>query len=214
MPETKKKRFDSIRHGNTMWIGIIFFASAWMFVLGVFVGRGTAPVKFDMEKLRNELIALKKTVIDEDKKRFDLFMETAKRKTNLGFYEALRGPKEEDNADQPLLKKTTAGPAQKLAASGEPEKNTSSATRKTVSGPDTGNLTIQVGSFREMATADQVVAELKGEGYRAYRIVGKVSGRGVWYRVRIGYYANTAEAQETIQRLKKNKYNPLLIKWQ
>ena len=33
----------------------IVFISAWMFILGVFVGRGTAPVKFDIKKLSREL---------------------------------------------------------------------------------------------------------------------------------------------------------------
>ena len=75
-------------------------------------------------------------------------------------------------------------------------------------------MTIQVGSFKEIKTADKEVATLKGNGYRAYRVIGKVAGKGEWYRVRVGYYANKAEARKTMERLKKDKYSPLLIKWQ
>ena len=56
-PSTK-----TMRRGTTLWLCIIFFVSAWMFVLGVLVGRGTAPVHFDIESLQKELAALKEAV--------------------------------------------------------------------------------------------------------------------------------------------------------
>ncbi len=54
--------------------------------------------------------------------------------------------------------------------------------------PD-GEFTIQVGVFRDAKHADQKVRELKREGYPAYSVQ---SGAGV--RVRIGYFANRADA--------------------
>lgn len=218
MPETKKTLFDSIRHGNTMWIGMIFFASAWMFVLGIFVGRGTAPVKFDIEKLQKELLALKKTVIDADKKQLKVYMETAKKKMDLGFYEALKMSEGGDKPGKTPLKQTSVRATKRRERSEISKGKTDSAPREagseTEAGPRATNLTIQVGSFKEMATADRVVAELRGTGYQAYRTIGKVAGKGVWYRVRVGYYADKADARDTIQRLKKDRYKPLLIKWQ
>ena len=60
-PSTKKKNTPSPqkRKGLVLQIGLIFFVSIWMFILGVFVGRGTAPVQFDIEELQKELAALK-----------------------------------------------------------------------------------------------------------------------------------------------------------
>ena len=55
--------------------------------------------------------------------------------------------------------------------------------------PD-GQFTIQVGVFRDAKRADQKVRELKDAGYPAYRLQ---SGAGV--RVRIGYFANRADAE-------------------
>ena len=53
------------RKGVFLGICLIFFISAWMFVLGILVGRGTAPVHFDIEVLQKELIALKESIIKQ-----------------------------------------------------------------------------------------------------------------------------------------------------
>ena len=54
--------------------------------------------------------------------------------------------------------------------------------------PD-GQFTVQVGVYRDAKRADQKVRELKDEGYPAYSVQ---SYAGV--RVRIGYFANRADA--------------------
>jgi len=217
MPESKKKRFDSMRQGKTMWIGMIFFASAWMFVLGVFVGRGTAPVKFDLEALQNELIALKNTVLKEEEKRFERYMEKAKDKTNLGFYEDLKASDREDEIELSPLQEVATPPTEKRSLSAASTGMTDKAAKTTGSGATArkeSNLTIQVASYREMSAADEMVKKLKRNGYQAYRVTGKVAGKGVWYRVRIGYYTSKTEAQSDLVRLRKDEYSPFLIKWQ
>ena len=37
------------------WACVIFFICAWMFVIGVLVGRGTAPVSFDIAGIQKKL---------------------------------------------------------------------------------------------------------------------------------------------------------------
>ena len=54
--------------------------------------------------------------------------------------------------------------------------------------PD-GQFTVQVGVYRDAKRADQKVRELKDEGYPAYSVQ---SDAGM--RVRIGYFANRADA--------------------
>ena len=54
--------------------------------------------------------------------------------------------------------------------------------------PD-GQFTVQVGVYRDAKRAEQKVRELKDEGYPAYSVQ---SDAGV--RVRIGYFANRADA--------------------
>ena len=37
------------------WLGVIFILCAWMFVVGLLVGRGTAPVQFKVDGLQTKL---------------------------------------------------------------------------------------------------------------------------------------------------------------
>lgn len=57
--------------------------------------------------------------------------------------------------------------------------------------PD-GAFVVQVGSYRDLAGAEQVVRKLKDEGYPAYRIAGP---EGKTYRVRIGFFRTRDEAE-------------------
>jgi len=227
--EKEKKSFELKQHGTAIWIGMIVFSSAWMFVLGIFVGRGTAPVKFDIEKLQKELIALKEIVIKEEQKRFKVYSEAAQKKTNLGFYEALKETKSGAGL-QTEIPKQTKKPASKKAVSKRKtpkssQKSRSQSAAVAKKAPDgkiadsgkTGgsekNLTIQIASLRKAKSADEMVAKLKNRGYRAYRTIGKIPGKGVWYRVRVGYYKNRADAETTLKKLKKDNLTAYLVKW-
>jgi cell division protein FtsN len=71
--------------------------------------------------------------------------------------------------------------------------------------------TIQVAAFKSGQDADNLVAELKQKGFSAYRAIGKVPGKGIWYRVRIGEFKNKAEAGSTIAKLKTAGKKPILV---
>jgi len=69
---------SSYKKGLAKW-GLIIFVSAWTFVLGILVGRETAPVKFSISEIEKKLADLKSEVIGEEKKKFDvLFHEELK----------------------------------------------------------------------------------------------------------------------------------------
>ena len=63
----------------------------WMFILGLLVGRGTAPVRFDIERLQDELAALKAATIEETVQRYQVAFQELDREKDLGFHEALGG---------------------------------------------------------------------------------------------------------------------------
>ncbi|MCP4350499.1 MAG: SPOR domain-containing protein [Desulfobacterales bacterium] len=70
---------------------MLFFFSAFMFFLGVIVGRGTSPVKFfDSENLRTELAALKKAAVEEEIEQIKIESNELNNKPDLGFYEGLK----------------------------------------------------------------------------------------------------------------------------
>ena len=74
-----------------------------------------------------------------------------------------------------------------------------------------GRLSIQVASVKDRKAADAMVAKLLKKGYRARRVMGKVPGKGIWYRVRIGYFEKKGDAAETLRRLEKDRYKGMLV---
>ncbi len=198
--------------GTGKWICLIFFASAWMFVLGIFVGRGTAPVKFDIENLQKELIALKEAVIKEGQERFKIGRDPASTKRELGFYEALKEnrPSVRNKIKPPERKKTVSPqkkakvrPAQKVEKPALRSKQTKAAAG--------AGFTIQVASLKDMKVAEEMAEMLKKKGYQAYTVSAKIPGKGVWHRIRIGDFKNREDAGNILSRLKKDKYRPIVV---
>ena len=218
-PKKKKSSIPQTRKGLTIWICLTFFACVWMFVLGILVGRETVPVRFDIEKLQNELTALKEAVINKELDQYKLDSKSADSKTKMGFYEALKntGGEERLEADisetkkKPLHKKAVSK-AKKAVVS---KKTVTARKNKTATfkkpAKDNKNITIQVASLKNSKDADKMVAKLKKRGYPAYRSIGKIPGRGIFYRVRVGYFKNRAEAGNTLNRLKKEKIQAIIV---
>ena len=77
--------------------------------------------------------------------------------------------------------------------------------------PAAKHYTIQVAAFKAAADADKLVYELKRKGFSAYRALGKVSGKGLWYRVRLGKYTDKAEASKTMAKLKREGLKPMIV---
>ena len=147
MPKGKKTFFGVFRQDNAMWIGMIIFSSVWMFVLGIFVGRGTAPIRFDMKALQKELIELKETVLRKEKERFKAYMATAHKKTDLDFYEALKAPTEpaeipDTGATKELIEKAILGD----------ERGPHSQTRNDESAAP---YAVQIASLKEIKAAEE-----------------------------------------------------------
>ena len=73
-----------------------------------------------------------------------------------------------------------------------------------------GNFTIQVGAFKDKASADSVVARLKNKGFAAY--VVSPEGEGL-FNVRVGNFAARPEAERISARLRdEEKFKPFIVK--
>ena len=246
-PEFKKPFFVLSRRKIAGWFLIIFFLCAWMFILGILVGRGTAPVKFDIAALEKKLETPKEdNGGDQRKAPAPKKPVTVKDKTKLEFYEALKENKvdpdipalqkpevvkgkiekpAEKTVPQEPKKETASKPASLKSASQkagpqkpepaassqikEPTKEKAAAVARTnAKGPV---YTIQAASVRDPKDADRLVQKLKKRGYPAYRAIGKVAGKGIWFRVRIGEYQNKSEALSMMNKLKKEGMKPILV---
>ena len=217
-PNKKKTSTHWTRKGLTLWICVTFFACAWMFVLGIFVGRGTAPVKFDMEKLQKELADLKEALIKKEVNRYNLDSLSADNITPLGFPEALKhtGDEERLKADipqknsTPLREHTVSKTKKPLVSRKATTRKKKTATVKT-SVKENKNFTIQVAAFKDSKIADNMVAEFKKRGYPAYRSMGKIPEKGIFYRIRIGFFKNRTDADIILNRLKKENIKAIIV---
>jgi cell division septation protein DedD len=238
-PEFKKPFIVLSRRKIAGWVFLIFFLCAWMFILGILVGRGTAPVKFDIAALEKKIEASKEgDGSDQRKTPAPKNPVVVKDKTKLEFYEALKENKvdpdvpalqkpAEKTVPQEAKKETAPKPASskstsQKAGTQKPEAAASSqikkpakkngkvpvVTRTNAAGP---LYTIQAASVKDPKDADRLVQKLKKSGYPAYRMIGKVPGKGIWFRVRIGEYKRKSEALSVMNKMKKEGLKPILV---
>ena len=70
---------------------------------------------------------------------------------------------------------------------------------------------IQVGAFKDRASADTVVHSLKTRGFPAYAVAPAGRGGGL-FTVRVGIYRDRADAEAVQSRLDDDKFKPYVIK--
>ena len=223
------------------WLGVVFILCAWMFVIGVLVGRGTAPVKFDIDSLQNKLAASRQDLKKKQEGRTRGETGIVKDKTKLDFYEVLPENREDTKIDKKksarvISKKVKTLPPKKPAQTNG-ERATKKSTPKKETGEKTGPAnkeaakrppkqpiaskseakpsgkvyTVQVAAVKAAKDADRLVAQLKKKGYPAYRAISKVQNKGIWFRVRVGKYNSRAEASRTMEKLKKLGKKPIIV---
>ena len=206
--------------GLFLAICLIFLVSGWMFVLGVLVGRGSAPVHFDIEVLQKELIALKESIIRQEQEKARAETPTQENSQELDFYEAL---KDSNKAETPTFKKgdvytpASSSGEKRVQTGTTQQKQLFSMKKKTKTKTKTvptrkGAYSVQVSSTKEPAAADALVNKLAGKGYRAIKTKAEVAGKGTWYRVRVGGFNSPAEAEKAKGKLAKLGYKGMVVK--
>jgi len=85
------------RRGMLVWGGLIVFVAGWMFVLGIMVGRGLAPVNLEVGKLEQELAELKAKMLAQEKAKVEAQISGKENNLpELGYPEALTSGKKEE----------------------------------------------------------------------------------------------------------------------
>jgi len=228
---SKKPFLVLSRRAIAGWLGVIFILCAWMFVIGILVGRGTAPVKFKIDGLQSKLEVPRQKPNEKQKGPAQGEYEIEEDKTNFGFYEALPEDRQDTDIDEKkpaavVSKKVEPSPAQKPPPTNgekaapeskskkQAEQKTGFKKKKPAKQPvaaksgvqPTGKVyTIQVAAFKAKneKDANRLVAKLKSKGYDAYRKISKIKDKGMWIRVRVGKYKSAPEASATLNKLQK-----------
>lgn len=241
-PTTPKRKpvWQLSRRGVYGSLALVLAACAWTFFLGVLVGRGTAPVHFDMEKLGQDLQALREQVQDHQARQLQTYSEAVENKSDLDFYEDLKasaenlaidpdltrappqptivaGPSSSEDAaqtpaasDVPVKRRLPGLQAKQEAAAKRPPPEQKPAPGE-ASRPAAGSLTLQVASLRDAKMADEMVARLRRDGYQAVRSGVTIPGKGQWFRVQVGRFNDRQAATATIRALESKGLKPILV---
>jgi len=213
------------------WIGLLVFVSAWMFVLGILVGRGTVSTRFEFNDSQKALYALAEKAAKKAEKPDPAQEMTGKMAPDpfdgLKTSDPGRSKKDDLFLKQPDRSKTDRSKtvarkpsrqAKKPESSSRPVP-TQSTPSSTVPAPPPKRKTIvntsrtlQTASMQDLAEAKQMVARLRQKGYQAYVASAAASGKDVRHRVRIGPYKNETDANAALERLKKDGINGIMLK--
>lgn len=234
---SKKPFLVLSRRAIAGWLAVIFLLCAWMFVVGILVGRGTAPVKFDIDNLQAQLADSEKHLDQKQKGQPPGESDVVRDKTDFDFYEALPEDRDDTRIDK---EKSSPAIVEKVAPSDTPEPPPASGDQATPkdkapeqADPKTGFknkkpakqpvaakskttptgkvYTVQVAAVKVAKDADRLVTQLKKKGYPAFRTISKVQDKGIWFRVRVGNYKSRAEASATLEKLKKSGMQPIIV---
>ena len=77
--------------------------------------------------------------------------------------------------------------------------------------PSSPGFVVQVGAFRDRASADTIVGRLKGQGFSAYTVPPAERGAGL-FTVRVGPYRDRVDAEQARDRLRGEKFDPYVIR--
>lgn len=199
------------------WLVLLLFTSACMFILGVLVGRNSAPLHFDMENLENKLSELEVSVLADkdgaqteeqeipDEISFE-FYDKLKENTKIDEYAAGRprvlAPKYEKPQPSEIGPLRTASGKEADAAGPAPAEYSGESEKK---------YAIQVASLRDPEKGEQVREKFSGKGYPAFTQMAVVEGKGRWCRVRLGPYINRKQAEDDLARLQKAGMDAMIV---
>ena len=183
------------------WLFLIFFLCAWMFVLGILVGRGTAPLKFDIAALEKKIEAPKKEDrVRQEKMPAQKEAATVKDKTELDFYEAL----EENRVDTkvPILQKPKAAEPK---IENPVEKSVSQKSPKT---PPSKRAPAKTDSPKVAPQKSKplTTSQKKKSSQEKVAAVEKTHAAGPIYTIQAASVRKAKDADRLVQKLKKGGY--------
>jgi cell division protein FtsN len=200
----KPLRIELSRPALVGWSLGLVLALLWMFLLGLFLGKGITLNNIDFAELRKRMISEElwpDSGTNENPSRLTETREEISTK-DLDFYRALDRKKEArlrdpQQGDDPVPDGSGPAAAAPPAASPRP--------KAPGSGSEDGRpatcFTVQLASFRDRDSARKFAARLGDLEYPATIRSIELSERGRWYRVQVGELPTRAEAGVLARRL-------------
>jgi cell division protein FtsN len=230
-PYNRKKRYFIELSRSQMFLSITgaLFILSWIFILGIFVGRGyvsdtiTRTFTDKIQKLQEEKKVLMDKYLGQEKKA-DIPQEEILN-PSLDFFNK-PSPKETVTTQQTAPRPTPKpSPLEtKNGLSGKPDlletKNESKAPPAETKIPkgsqenlgEPGSFIVQIGSYREEATAQSSVKRLSEKGYQTHLRMKDIPQKGgKWYRVQIGPFKSRFEAEKALIKLEHDGFRAVVL---
>jgi cell division septation protein DedD len=204
----KAMRFEMSRLALLGWCFGLVLALLWMFLLGLFVGKGITPANINFAAIKKRMIAEGVWPGSGKTHRREEVSPSEKAKkqiplNDLEFYEKLAKKKkaqlrEQSKAEPSPQKGTTPTVSPPPATSAEQDIASKKQPR-----PATGKFTVQLASFKDLASARKFAARFNDLKPQATIRQVDLTGKGRWYRVHIGELSSRDEASAFAKRFNK-----------
>jgi septal ring-binding cell division protein DamX len=198
---SKKYRIELTPLSVFLWGGCLFFVLAWIFVLGILVGRGFLPGEVTVLSDLKEQFGISQHKVSRERPRQKLASpKKSDSEPKLDFYDNLSRKKVE-----PL--KETAPPRNAKIRSRKDTNakrtNSSNQFPPTKESPaSVERYTVQLASLEDKNKAEKFISDLVQRGYPAYFYEAKVKGK-TYYRVRCGKFPNRKTAEDYASKLRR-----------
>ena len=222
MSTTKKRkrskkpvRFEMSRLAIFGWCSGLLVALLWMFLLGLFVGKGINPASINFAEIKKRMIdqgvwpgtgktrQQEETSLDK-KTRNHIPLE------DLEFYEKLAKKKaklqKQNKEGTPPQKGNVARISPPPAV--PPQRATTSQKQQRAA---TGKFTVQLAAFRDPQSAKRFAARFKDLKPRATVRQADLRESGRWYRVQVGELRSRDEAKELAKRFREKYRLKVLV---
>jgi cell division septation protein DedD len=216
---SKKYQIELTPLSIFLWGGCLFFVLAWIFVLGILVGRGFLPGAVTaLSDLKDQIGVLPHKVTRE---RPQQELDPAKKSDSepeMAFYDKLSRKKVEpvkETAPRRNARRTnsskrlspTRGSSGAQKATEQNRAGTSNVSRlqeKETREPQApkGKYTVQLASLEDKNKAKKFISDLVHRGYPAYFYEAKVKGK-TYYRVRCGKFPSRKTAEDYASKLRR-----------
>ncbi len=230
-PYNRKKRFFFELSRSQLFFSVVgaIFILAWIFILGIFVGRGyvsdtiTRTFTDKIQKLQEEKKALMDKYLGQGKQA-DIPPEEVLN-PRLDFFN--KPLQKEPLTTLQTTPRPTPKPVPQEAQNGLPFKPGSVDAKiepkplppetkvpKALPEPpgESGSFIVQIGSYREESTAQSSIKRLMEKGFQAHITVKDIPQKGgKWYRVQIGPYKVKPEAERMVKRLEHDGFQAVVL---
>ncbi|MBW1765858.1 MAG: SPOR domain-containing protein [Deltaproteobacteria bacterium] len=219
----KKYLLEMTSLSVSLWGVALFFLLAWIFVLGILVGRGFLPGAVTaVSDLKGQITRLQE-MISHDRVKDLGVQKKSDSNTKLAFYEKLSRKKDEAKREWPLKNnsegsKIETTPTQFNVSQGaSPEKRAEGIKKEKTQmkvaasqealperrkRTDGTQYTVQLASLGDRDKAEKMINRLVAGGHPAYFYEVKVKGK-THYRVRCGRFIKRGEAEAYAMKLAK-----------